>query len=225
MQSKVREAGFSYGDEGFRLFVPKFDLSSGERVALIGPSGSGKTTFLHLLAGILVPREGLVRVGEKELSRLDDFTRRAFRISKLGLVFQDFRLIEYLNARENMLLPYRLGTELRLKESVLDRMRILAERLRVSGLLDSPVKRLSQGERQRVAIGRALLVRPGMILADEPTGNLDPSGKQRIMDLLFDQALELEATLIVVTHDHALLDRFDRVVDFDRIGEREVDRV
>ena len=225
MQAKVREAGFSYGDEGFRLFVPKFDLSSGERVALIGPSGSGKTTFLHLLAGILVPREGLVRVGEKELSRLDDFTRRAFRISKLGLVFQDFRLIEYLNARENMLLPYRLGTELRLKESVLDRMRILAERLRVSGLLDSPVKRLSQGERQRVAIGRALLVRPGMILADEPTGNLDPSDKQRIMDLLFDQALELEATLIVVTHDHALLDRFDRVVDFDRIGERKVDRV
>ncbi len=225
MQAKVREAGFSYGDEGFRLFVPKFDLSSGERVALIGPSGSGKTTFLHLLAGILVPREGLVRVGEKELSRLDDFTRRAFRISKLGLVFQDFRLIEYLNARENMLLPYRLGAELRLKESVLDRMRILAERLRVSGLLDSPVKRLSQGERQRVAIGRALLVRPGMILADEPTGNLDPSGKQRIMDLLFDQALELGATLIVVTHDHALLDRFDRVVDFDRIGEREVDRV
>ena len=225
MRAKVREAGFSYGDEGFRLFVPKFDLSSGERVALIGPSGSGKTTFLHLLAGILVPREGLVQVGEKELSRLDDFTRRAFRISKLGLVFQDFRLIEYLNARENMLLPYRLGAELRLKESVLDRMRILAERLRVSGLLDSPVKRLSQGERQRVAIGRALLVRPGMILADEPTGNLDPSGKQRIMDLLFDQALELEATLIVVTHDHALLDRFDRVVDFDRIGEREVDRV
>ena len=135
MQAKVREAGFSYGDEGFRLFVPKFDLSSGERVALIGPSGSGKTTFLHLLAGILVPREGLVRVGEKELSRLDDFTRRAFRISNLGLVFQDFRLIEYLNARENMLLPYRLGAELRLKESVLDRMRILAERLRVSGLL------------------------------------------------------------------------------------------
>mgnify|MGYP001460671941 CR=1 FL=1 len=225
MQAKLREAGFSYGDEGFRLFVPKFDLSSGERVALIGPSGSGKTTFLHLLAGILVPREGLVQVGEKELSRLDDFTRRAFRISKLGLVFQDFRLIEYLNARENMLLPYRLGAELRLKESVLDRMRILAERLRVSGLLDSPVKRLSQGERQRVAIGRALLVRPGMILADEPTGNLDPSDKQRIMDLLFDQALELEATLIVVTHDHALLDRFDRVVDFDRIGEREVDRV
>ena len=225
MQAKVREAGFSYGDEGFRLFVPKFDLSSGERVALIGPSGSGKTTFLHLLAGILVPREGLVQVGEKELSRLDDFTRRTFRISKLGLVFQDFRLIEHLNARENMLLPYRLGAELRLKESVLDRMRILAERLRVSGLLDSPVKRLSQGERQRVAIGRALLVRPGMILADEPTGNLDPSGKQRIMDLLFDQALELEATLIVVTHDHALLDRFDRVVDFDRIGEREVDRV
>ena len=124
-----------------------------------------------------------------------------------------------------MLLPYRLGAELRLQESVLDRMRILAERLRVSGLLDSPVKRLSQGERQRVAIGRALLVRPGMILADEPTGNLDPSGKQRIMDLLFDQALELEATLIGVTHDHALLDRFDRVVDFDRIGEREVDRV
>ena len=210
MQAKVREAGFAYGDEGFRLFVPKFDLSSGERVALIGPSGSGKTTFLHLLAGILVPREGLVRVGEKELSRLDDFTRRAFRISKLGLVFQDFRLIEYLNARENMLLPYRLGAELRLKESVLDRMRILAERLRVSGLLDSPVKRLSQGERQRVAISRALLVRPGMILADEPTGNLDRRSAEQVATLLLEIQKEQHTILLLATHSQELAEKMQQ---------------
>ena len=225
MQAKVRDVDFTYGEEGFRLRIPKLDLESGERVAFVGPSGSGKTTLLHLLAGILIPRSGLVRVGEFELNRLDDAARRAFRISKIGFVFQDFRLIEYLNVRENALLPYRLNPSLRLDESVGKRLSLLAEQLQLGDELDLPIDELSQGERQRAAIARALLARPGMILADEPTGNLDPANKTRILDLLFSQTEESESTLVMVTHDHALLDRFDRVIDFANFHNPEVSRV
>jgi len=225
MQAKVRDVDFTYGEEGFRLRIPKLDLESGERVAFVGPSGSGKTTLLHLLAGILIPRSGLVRVGDFELNRLDDAARRAFRISKIGFVFQDFRLIEYLNVRENALLPYRLNPSLRLDESVGKRLSLLAEQLQFEDELDLPIDELSQGERQRAAIARALLARPGMILADEPTGNLDPANKTRILDLLFSQTEESESTLVMVTHDHALLDRFDRVIDFENFRNPEVSRV
>ncbi|MFP6887245.1 MAG: ATP-binding cassette domain-containing protein [Opitutales bacterium] len=225
MQAKVRDVDFTYGEEGFRLRIPKLDLESGERVAFVGPSGSGKTTLLHLLAGILIPRSGLVRVGDFELNRLDDAARRAFRISKIGFVFQDFRLIEYLNVRENALLPYRLNPSLRLDESVGKRLSLLAEQLQLGDQLDLPIDELSQGERQRAAIARALLARPGMILADEPTGNLDPANKTRILDLLFSQTEESESTLVMVTHDHALLDRFDRVIDFANFHNPEVSSV
>ena len=225
MQAKVRDVDFTYGEEGFRLRIPKLDLESGERVAFVGPSGSGKTTLLHLLAGILIPRSGLVRVGDFELNRLDDAARRAFRISKIGFVFQDFRLIEYLNVRENALLPYRLNPSLRLDESVGKRLSLLAEQLQLEDELDLPIDELSQGERQRAAIARALLARPGMILADEPTGNLDPANKTRILDLLFSHTEESESTLVMVTHDHALLDRFDRVIDFANFHNPEVSRV
>ena len=225
MQAKVRDVDFTYGEEGFRLRIPKLDLEPGERVAFVGPSGSGKTTLLHLLAGILIPRSGLVRVGDFELNRLDDAARRAFRISKIGFVFQDFRLIEYLNVRENALLPYRLNPSLRLDESVGKRLSLLAEQLQLEDELDLPIDELSQGERQRAAIARALLARPGMILADEPTGNLDPVNKTRILDLLFSQTEESESTLVMVTHDHALLDRFDRVIDFANFHNPEVSRV
>ena len=225
MQAKVRDVDFTYGEEGFRLRIPKLDLESGERVAFVGPSGSGKTTLLHLLAGILIPRSGLVRVGDFELNRLDDAARRAFRISKVGFVFQDFRLIEYLNVRENALLPYRLNPSLRLDESVGKRLSLLAEQLQLEDELDLPIDELSQGERQRAAIARALLARPGMILADEPTGNLDPVNKTRILDLLFSQTEESESTLVMVTHDHALLDRFDRVIDFANFHNPEVSSV
>ena len=225
MQAKVRDVDFTYGEEGFRLRIPKLDLESGERVAFVGPSGSGKTTLLHLLAGILIPRSGLVQVGEFELNWLDDAPRRAFRISKIGFVFQDFRLIEYLNVRENALLPYRLNPSLRLDESVGKRLSLLAEQLQLGDELDLPIDELSQGERQRAAIARALLARPGMILADEPTGNLDPVNKTRILDLLFSQTEESESTLVMVTHDHALLDRFDRVIDFANFHNPEVSRV
>ena len=146
---------------------------------------------------------------------MSEAERRSFRISQIGFVFQDFRLIDYLNIRENMLLPYRLNTTLKLNANVENRLGKLAEILLLTDKLLSPIDELSQGEQQRTAIGRALLPKPRLILADEPTGNLDPDNTRRIMDLLFEQAAG--ATVVMVTHDHSLAARFDTVMDFGEL--------
>lgn len=214
MRVEIRSMEFAYGDEGFHLSIPEMEIQSGERVAFVGPSGSGKTTLLRLLAGIVTPQAGTVSAGDIKISRIPDADRRTFRISNIGFVFQDFRLVDYLEVRENMLLPYRLNSTLILNENVENRLNKLAEALHLVDKLNSAVDELSQGEKQRTAIARALLPKPGLILADEPTGNLDPCNKRRILDLLFEQAKENDPTLMIVTHDHALLERFDRVIDF-----------
>jgi len=214
MEVAIREAEFAYGPGAFALRVPKLDIAAGERVACIGPSGSGKTTLLRLLAGIRTPHAGTVTVGEHKVHDLTDVGCRDFRIQNVGFIFQDFRLIDYLNVRENMLLPWRISAALTLDAAVHERLQKIAEALDLTGHLDAAIDTLSQGEQQRTAIGRALLPQPGLLLADEPTGNLDPANKDRILDLLFAQAAESQATLVMVTHDHALLDRFDRVIDF-----------
>ena len=176
---------------------------------------------LRLLAGIVTPQSGTVTVGEVPVNELADAGRRAFRIRHIGFVFQDFRLVEHLDVRENILLPYRLNDALPVYDSIESQVKQQAERLDLADKLDSPVDELSQGEQQRVAICRALLPRPDLLLADEPTGNLDPKNKDRILDQLFQQAESAEATLVMVTHDHALLDRFDRVIDFTKFQKQE----
>ncbi len=181
---------------------------------MIGPSGSGKTTLLHLIAGIAVPQSGEVVTGGVEVSRLADPARRDFRVRNVGLVFQEFELLEYLNVRDNVLLPYRIHPALRLDSEVRERAGRLADEVGIGMLLDRYVTRLSQGERQRVAICRALVTEPAILLADEPTGNLDPESKERVLDILFACVRRTGATLVAVTHDHDVLPRFDRVVDF-----------
>ncbi len=222
MQMEIRSVEFAYGDGGFHLSIPELEIQSGEHIAFVGPSGSGKTTLLRLLAGIVTPQSGTVSAGDIEISRIPDADRRAFRISNIGFVFQDFRLIDYLDVRENMLLPYRLNTTLSLSENIKNRLLKLAKTLQLTDSLASPIDELSQGEQQRTAIGRALLPKPSLILADEPTGNLDPASKTRVLNLLFDQSQENESTLVMVTHDHTLLDRFDRVIDFALFHTPEV---
>lgn len=203
----------------FSLRIPRLEILPGERVAIIGPSGCGKTTLLGLLTGILVPRSGRVVVSGTEISRLADAERRRFRIKRMGLVFQSLALVEYLDVLDNILHAYRITNALRLDEAVRSRARSLASDLGLADKLRRPVGALSQGERQRVAIGRALLSKPEVLLADEATGNLDPANKGRILDLLFAQLERDRSTLVAVTHDHELLPRFDRVVDFREICE------
>ncbi len=221
MRVAVDNIKFSYGPERFRLQIPELQIEAGARVAIVGPSGSGKTTLLRLLAGIVTPQSGTVAVGEVPMNELTDTGRRAFRIRHIGFVFQDFRLVEHLDVRENILLPYRLNDALPVYDSIESQVKLQAERLELADKLDSPVDELSQGEQQRVAICRALLPRPELLLADEPTGNLDPKNKDRILEQLFQQAESAEATLVMVTHDHALLDRFDRVIDFTKFHKPE----
>jgi len=210
----IQNLQFHYPNSEFRLTVPEFAVSPGEKIAVVGPSGSGKTTLLNLLAGILTPKQGKVRVGEVAVSDLGDAGRRDFRISNIGFVFQDFELLDYLSILDNILHPYRITGALKLTSEVRQRAISLTEQMGIAEHLKKHPGKLSQGEKQRAAICRALLPNPDLILADEATGNLDPANKTRILDLLFKSVVDHDATLVAVTHDHELLPRFDRVVDF-----------
>ena len=210
---------FRYPGTDFLLRIPDFWLGTQEKVAVIGPSGSGKTTLLNLVAGILVPEQGTVQCGGSEVSALSDAARRDFRITRIGFIFQDFELLEYLNVLDNVLHPYRITGALKLTREVRERAGELLQQMGLGDKLLRGVERLSQGEKQRVAICRALLPSPQLVLADEATGNLDPRNKGHILDLLFEAVEAHGATLLAVTHDHELLPRFDRTVDFnDFIG-------
>jgi len=211
----LRDMVFEYLDSDFSLRAGALDIDAGQTAAVIGPSGSGKTTLLHIAAGILLPLGGTVRVSHAEISRRSDAERRSFRIANIGLIFQEFELLEYLTVRQNILLPYRINPALKLNTAARDQAASLAGAMGISEVLDRHPDRLSQGERQRVAICRALVTNPKIVLADEPTGNLDPQTSRTIVQVVLDQAAAREATVLMVTHDHSLLDRFDRVIDME----------
>ncbi len=221
----VSDLEFRYAEGDFFLRIPELTIEQGSTVAFVGPSGSGKTTLLNLIAGIALPRAGRVSVGDVELTGMSDAERRRHRISRIGLVFQEFELLEYLSVLDNILLPYRIHPAMRLDAAVRARAAGLAREVDIADKLGRYSTKLSQGEKQRVAVCRALLPEPGMLLADEPTGNLDPRNKGRVLDILFDYAQRTGATLVTVTHDHDLIDRFQRVIDFrdfhDGGGARE----
>jgi putative ABC transport system ATP-binding protein len=210
----IEKLHFNYLTGDFHLYISKLNVEKGEKVAVIGPSGSGKTTMLNLIAGIIPVINGNIRVGDTRIDSLNDAQRRDFRIQHIGFVFQDFELLDYLNVRDNILHPFRITRALALDINVKERASVLAEKMGIGDKLKRQTNDLSHGEKQRTAICRALLPHPKLILADEATGNLDPENKDRILDLLFQSVDEHEATLLAVTHDHELLKKFDRVVDF-----------
>ena len=173
----IHRLKFNYPAGEFQLDIPEFLVAGGEKVAVIGPSGSGKTTLLNLLAGIIQPVQGSVTVSDVRVNELPDMGRRDFRISSIGLVFQDFELLDYLNVLDNILHPYRITAALNLDNKVKARAAHLASEMGIGDKLKRRVNNLSQGEKQRTAICRALLPGPKLILADEATGNLDPDNK------------------------------------------------
>jgi len=211
----IQSLTFTYPSGEFRLDIPELSVAGGEKVAFVGPSGSGKTTLLNLVAGIFPPKRGSIRVEDDEISSLGDTARRNFRISNIGFIFQDFGLLDYLDVRDNILHPYRITDVLVLNDDVRQRADMLAEQMGIADKMQRHPPDLSQGERQRVAICRALLSGPKLILADEATGNLDPKNKIHILELLFESVDSHNATLLAVTHDHELLPLFDRVVNFN----------
>ncbi len=212
---------FRYPVGGFSLTVPELQITAGNSLAVIGPSGSGKTTLLNLIAGILLPDSGVVSFNGSNLRVLEDRALRDLRLNRFGLMFQEFELLEYLDVLDNVLLPCRLGGGRGLTPEVRQSAEQLLEKLGMSGKQASYPQALSQGERQRVALCRTLITQPALILADEPTGNLDPANKGVAMDFLFDYVQENDAALITVTHDHELVERFDRVIDFQQFLPQE----
>lgn len=210
----IHDLVFRYAGTGFELRIKELSIAQGEQVAIIGPSGSGKSTLLHLIAGLLSPESGTVEVFGHSLKNMPEGGGRRVRAQELGFIYQDFGLLDYLTARANILYPYSVSSAMKRTPETDSRLEELAKTAGLSGLLHRHPKALSQGEKQRVAICRALLHRPKLILADEATGNLDPENKAVILDLIQNIAAETGATFLAVTHDHELLPRFKRVIDF-----------
>ena len=206
----VTDLHFAYSGEGFRVQVPRLDVSGGKALALAGPSGAGKSTLLRLFTGLLTPNAGKICLGSTQIDLLNHEQRRAFRLKHIGLVFQDFALLDYLTVTENILLPHQfrgdVGTPARAK------MQELTERLHIDQYVNKRVSQLSQGERQRVAVARALVHEPRFVFADEPTASLDPARGRIVVDMLLEDARKRGACLVMVTHDPNLLPMFDQTV-------------
>lgn len=188
-----------------------FTVARAEAVAVVGASGSGKSTLLGLLAGLDTPSEGSVRLDGQDLFSLDEDERAALRGRLLGFVFQSFQLLPALNAIENVMLPLELAGvrgARRMAERLLDRVGLSAR-------ASHPPRHLSGGEQQRVALARAFVAGPRLLLADEPTGNLDAATGAAIIDLMFGMNAERGTTLILVTHDPALAARCNRMLRLD----------
>ena len=174
------------------------ELEAGSFEALMGPSGSGKSTFLHIAAGLLEADAGSVEIGGEDVTKMSDSAATKFRRRHVGVIFQAFNLLNEKTVRENILLPLRLDGELGRKTED-GRLEELAKRLGIVGLLDKKPEELSGGEQQRVAIARALIAEPEIVLADEPTGNLDAKSAKDICEIL--KGLNGKSAILVVTHD------------------------
>ena len=210
---------FQYPGDTFSLEIPSLNIGKSEKVAVTGPSGCGKTTLLKLIGGILKPRSGKIKVGGHLVSSFSKKESQAFRIRNIGLVPQRFELLDYLTVRENVLLPYRVSGSLPIGSEEEYRAIQLMKRVGIAHHSERRPEQLSQGERQRVTICRGLVTKPKVILADEPTGNLDPGNQSIITDLLLEQADEIGATVVMVTHEPTLLPLFDRSINLLELRE------
>ncbi len=188
-----------------------FAVTSGEAVAIVGASGSGKSTLLGLMAGLDLPSSGVVRLGGQDLAELDEDDRAALRGRLLGFVFQSFQLLPALTALENTMLPLELAGRADARATA----EAMLGRVGLGARLAHYPKHLSGGEQQRVALARAFAMRPQLLLADEPTGNLDAATGEQVIDLMFAMNAEAGTTLILVTHDEALAHRCGRTLRLD----------
>ena len=185
-----------------------FQLAPRESVAIVGASGSGKSTLLSILAGLDTPSSGTVRLDGIDLFSLDEDARAAVRGARIGFVFQSFQLMGHLSALENVMLPLELRGERNARALATE----MLGRVGLGQRLGHYPKLLSGGEQQRVALARAFVVRPALLLADEPTGSLDHATGESVMQLMFELNREVGTTLILVTHDPRIAERCDRQI-------------
>lgn len=188
-----------------------FSVEKGEFLAIIGPSGSGKSTLLHILGGVDVPTSGSVVINQTDISNLDETALAIFRRWQIGLIYQFYNLIPILTVQENLTLPLLLDGRKPDKKQI----DTLVKRLGLENRLDHLPNQLSGGQQQRVSIGRALVNNPALMLADEPTGNLDSENSKEIISLLRQFNKEFNQTVIIITHDEKIANSADRVITIE----------
>lgn len=197
------------------LDIASYCLSAGEQAVMIGESGGGKTTFLHAIAGIVAVDSGSISIDSIELTRLSEQGRDRVRAAKIGYVFQTFNLLAGFTALENV----RLGMTFGSGRHDLDRAKDLLNKVGLGDRMHHKPGALSVGQQQRVAVARALANRPKLLLADEPTANIDPANQQRIIDLIRECCLEEKIALLLVTHSTSVSQQFERVDRLDEVNQ------
>ena len=210
---QIRDLHFQYPASDFKIEISDIKITQGSKIAISGKSGSGKTTLIHLISGILKPQSGEILFYDKSITDMNDKEIRKHRISNIGFIFQEFELLEYLNVMDNLILPYKINKSLVLDEEINDKAKEIANRIGIGNKLDQHPKQLSGGERQRLAIARALITSPPLIIADEPTGNLDEKTSNIVMDEITDQVSYTNSTLIMISHNNELISSFDEIID------------
>lgn len=197
-----------------------FSVDKGEFVAIIGPSGSGKSTLLHILGGVDVPTSGSVIINGEDISKLNETALAIFRRRQIGLIYQFYNLIPILTVEENLTLPLRLDG----RKPDERQTEYLVKTLGLENRLDHLPNQLSGGQQQRVSIGRALINNPALMLADEPTGNLDSENSKEIVSLLRKFNKEQNQTVIIITHDERIALAADRIIEIED-GKIKMDEV
>lgn len=216
----LAEVSFRYGAKLPEVLkIQKFELNRGERVFLYGPSGCGKSTLLGVIGGLFSPQSGSVKVLDQSVTDMSQSERDRFRARDIGFIFQVFNLVPYLDVMENVVLPAQFGRRnSKGFGSVRDEAKSLLDRLGLGAYLDRSVTELSIGQQQRVAVARALLGSPGLIIADEPTSALDADARESFLATLSDHAKREGSTILFVSHDRSLATAFDRSVSLQDIN-------
>ena len=221
---KIESLNFYWSKKSnFKIFVPSLEIKKGEKVLLLGESGSGKTTLLSLICGFLNPLSGSISINGNTINKLSSKTKDEYRADNIGIIFQQFNLLPYANVVDNVLLPLYFS-QARSKNIVNKRAAALElfKQLRLpDDIAQYKASNLSVGQQQRVAVARALIGNPSLIIADEPTSSLDTNAQQLFLDLMFKQISENNSTLLMVSHDYSLSNRFDRQININEILIRE----
>ena len=221
---KIESLRFQWSkNNNFKIFVPKLEVGRGKKVLFLGESGSGKTTLLSLICGFLEPLSGSIYINDKIISDLTSTNKDKYRSDNIGIIFQQFNLLPYANVIDNIILPLYFSKQRSKKvENKINAAMNLCDQLRLpESILNQKASNLSVGQQQRVAVARALIGSPSIIVADEPTSSLDTEAQELFLDLMFDQISKNSSTLLMVSHDKSLTNYFDQVIDINEILIRE----
>lgn len=221
---KIESLRFQWSkNNNFKIFVPKLEVGRGKKVLFLGESGSGKTTLLSLICGFLEPLSGSISINDKIISDLTSTNKDTYRSDNIGIIFQQFNLLPYANVIDNIILPLYFSKQRSKKvENKINAAMNLCDQLRLpESILNQKASNLSVGQQQRVAVARALIGSPSIIVADEPTSSLDTEAQELFLDLMFDQISKNSSTLLMVSHDKSLTNYFDQVIDINEILVRE----